>query len=70
MKRKDGSIPQEKIFVSRMDVAALLNLSPSTIRRLELGDSNFPRRRQISPRRVGWPIEEVLEWAEARQNVR
>ena len=69
MKRKDGSIPQEKIFVSRMDVAARLNLSPSTIRRLELRDSSFPRRKQLSPRRVGWPLEEILEWAAARQNV-
>ncbi len=37
------------------------NLSDSGLRREELRGS-FPRRRRISPNRVGWLESEVLAW--------
>jgi predicted DNA-binding transcriptional regulator AlpA len=61
---------QQTIFVSLHQVVELLTLSESTIRRLELRDNSFPRRRQISSRRVGWALNEIQEWAETRLNVK
>jgi predicted DNA-binding transcriptional regulator AlpA len=61
---------QQTIFVSLHQVVELLTLSESTIRRLELRDDSFPRRRQISSRRVGWALNEIQEWAATRLNVR
>jgi len=57
---------QQTIFVSLHQVVELLTLSESTIRRLELRDKCFPRRRQISSRRVGWALDEIQEWAATR----
>jgi len=59
------SVPPNKIVVSVNYVTAITNLSRSTVRRLELAGS-FPRRRQISPRRVGWILTEVLTFIENR----
>jgi prophage regulatory protein len=37
------------------------NLSKATIYRLELRNE-FPKRRRISSRRVGWLESEIVEW--------
>ncbi len=50
------------------EVVKLVSISQSTIRRLELA-GDFPRRKQISPRRVGWLRESVVRWAESRREV-
>ncbi len=43
-------------------------LSRTTIWRLEQA-GKFPRRRQLTPGRVGWLESEVLEWMESRPPV-
>jgi prophage regulatory protein len=46
-------------------VVKLTGLSKSTIRRLEL-DGQFPRRRHISARAVGWKQSAVSAFIESR----
>ncbi len=58
--------PQQNCLVSLDFVSHYVNLSQSTIRRLELA-TKFPSRRQISTRRVGFVFDEVKAWAENRE---
>ncbi len=62
------NLKQQTIFITLSQVVEILTLSSSTIRRIELRDKSFPRRRQISIRRVGWPLDEINEWAAKRQS--
>jgi prophage regulatory protein len=55
-------------YINLKRVSEMTDLSPVTIWRRER-ENAFPRRRQISKRRVGWLESEVLEWMEARQTV-
>ena len=49
------------------EVVKLTGLSKNTIRRLEL-NKNFPNRRKLSTRRIGWTELEINEWiAETEQ---
>jgi predicted DNA-binding transcriptional regulator AlpA len=50
------------------EVCHRTRLSPSTIRRLELRGA-FPRRRMLSPWRVGWLTDEINAWIQSRQAV-
>jgi len=53
------------ILIPLSQVTALVNLSPSSIRRLEIiGD--FPPKRKLSARRIGYVQAEVIAWAETR----
>ena len=53
------------IFLDLPTVAKVVAMSTAAIERLER-DGQFPKRRQISGRRVGWLLREVEEWAESR----
>lgn len=55
-------------FLLRPEVLALARVSRATIDRWER-DGLFPRRRQLGPRRVGWPADEVAAWAASRPAV-
>jgi len=51
-----------KILAGKQDLEALVGFGAAKASRLErLG--LFPRRRQIGPGRVGWVVEELVEWA-------
>ena len=56
---------ESKMYLSVNEVAKLINLSASSIRRLEIAD-DFPRKRKLSARRVGYVLSEVQIWAENR----
>lgn len=47
------------------EVTGATGLSRSTVFRLELA-GQFPRRRQLSARRIGWLEEEIADWVRAR----
>lgn len=52
-------------LMSAPEVCQAVGLSRTSIWRLEVrGD--FPRRRQLSPQRVGWLRSEVEEWVNSR----
>lgn len=56
-------------FLREPQVAALTGLSKSTRWRLEkLGE--FPKKRQLSTKSVGWLASEVEEWAQTRSPIK
>jgi prophage regulatory protein len=55
-------------FLKAKEVMELTGLSRVTIWRMER-DGNFPRRVEISPRRIGWIKSELDEWAANRPRV-
>ena len=54
-------------FIGEAECHQITSLSRVTRWRLERVD-NFPKRRQISPNRVGWLQSEIEDWLEARAN--
>ncbi len=52
---------RNRMFIDKEEVMFLTNLSGSNIDRLERSGC-FPRRRQLSPRRVAWLYSEILDW--------
>ena len=61
---------QTKIFLRMSDVTAILGLSRSTVNRLMIDDSTFPKRVKLTPqgRAVGFSYDDVLQWANNRRN--
>lgn len=55
-------------FRNRKWVLAVIGLSNATLWRLE-NSGKFPRRRQLTPGRVGWLESEVLDWVRSRPAV-
>ena len=53
------------IYLPLQEVSSIINLSASSIRRLELA-GNFPARRQLSARRIGYVLAEIQDWAANR----
>ena len=59
---------KDSYFLTIKECAKLTSLSPSTIRRREqIGE--FPRRQQISARRVGYRIDLVTQYCQERSTV-
>lgn len=54
-------------MIGLAEVKRLTGLSESSIWRHEKDLGTFPRRRQLSARRVAWPRSEVLAWIEGRE---
>ncbi len=54
----------KEVYTAR-DLREVVGLGRTTIWRLEK-DGRFPKRRQLSDRRVGWLRKDVEEWAENR----
>jgi len=52
-------------FLKHEEVIEVTGLSSVSIWRLE-GRGEFPKRRKISPNRVGWLASEVDEWIRTR----
>ena len=52
-------------MLSKREVIKRSNLSAVTIwRRIQAGD--FPKPRQLTPNRIGWPEPEIEEWENSR----
>lgn len=54
-----------KLYFEKSELPAAITLSESTIDE-EIRQARFPKPRQLAGRRVGWLVEEVLEWARTR----
>jgi prophage regulatory protein len=61
----DAKQPLKPLLVTREAAAELVGISVTTLD-TEVRQGRFPRPRQLSPRRVGWLVRELEEWAEAR----
>jgi prophage regulatory protein len=55
-------------FLTIKQIMNMTGLSRTTIWRLER-DTEFPKRRQLGLRRIGWVESEVLGWMESRTQV-
>lgn len=55
-----------KIYLDRNGLADALSVSDSTVEKLTRECSDFPKPRQISGRRVGWLVREIMDWADRR----
>lgn len=55
-------------ILKRSDVVKLTGISYSTIYRLERLDQ-FPKRRTLSQKRVGWLYSELVDWINSRSSV-
>lgn len=57
----------QKVFLTRADLKALgIEQSNSSLLRAESRKA-FPRRLRLSPAKVCWDRQEVLDWIEARK---
>lgn len=54
-----------KLYYEKAELPAATTLSESTIEE-EIRQERFPKPRQLSGKRVGWLVDEVLEWARSR----
>lgn len=54
-----------KLYFEKSELPDATTLSESTIEE-EIRHERFPKPRQLAGRRVGWLVEEVLEWARSR----
>lgn len=54
-----------KLYYEKSELPGATTLSESTIEE-EIRQERFPKPRQLAGRRVGWLVEEVLEWARTR----
>jgi len=50
-------------FIGKPEASKLTSLAPSTLLRLEKA-GKFPKRRKLSPGRVGYRLSEVMEYLE------
>lgn len=48
-------------LITRRDVERLTGLTRNQIRRLEL-EGNFPARRRVGDRSIGWKLVEIVDW--------
>ena len=52
-------------MLSKKQLVERTGLSAVTIwRRIQVGD--FPKPRQLTPNRVGWPEDEIKQWEDTR----
>ncbi len=54
-----------KLYYTKDELPEVTTLSMSTIEE-EIRQERFPKPRQIAGRRVGYLVEEVIEWARSR----
>jgi prophage regulatory protein len=52
-------------FLDLDATATAVALAPATVERM-VRDGSFPRPRQLSPRRVGWSVQELAQWSAER----
>lgn len=56
-------------IVSKRELKEMVLYSPAQISRLEKA-GKFPKRVPLGPNRVGWVLDEILEWLQERLNAR
>lgn len=54
-----------KLYLERPELSGATTLSESAIDE-EIKHGRFPRPRQLAGRRVGWLVEDIVEWARTR----
>jgi len=60
-----AGVTMRPLFLALPDVAHALSVSQSVVKKL-VRENDFPKPRLLSPRRVGWLVTEIEEWALSR----
>ena len=68
MNHASRSLADPDRFLKKAEILGVTGLSHTTIWRLE-SKGEFPKRRKISPNRVGWVASEVQAWLNTKINV-
>ena len=55
-------------FISKKEVARMLNISPSTVTRWSKIHSNFPELFPLGPNKVVWDLREIEHYISERKN--
>lgn len=64
-----GNYRQESRVIGSAELRQLIPYSDAHFWRLERA-GNFPRRIKLGSHRIGWALDEVLDWIEARKSQR
>jgi len=59
---------EETIILNAKQLVNKIGLSRTTIWRME-NRGEFPKRIALSPRRIGWIVEEIEEWLMTRKRL-
>ena len=62
-------LPPDDTMLRTKDVLRLIGLSRSTLKRMVI-DKRFPAPVRLSPRRIGWPADDVKTWLDAADDAR
>ena len=55
-------------FISKKEVARMLNISPSTVTRWSKTNSNFPEPFPLGPNKVVWDVREIEKYINEQKN--
>ena len=55
-------------FISKKEVARMLNISPSTVTRWSKPNSNFPEPFPLGPNKVVWDVREIENYINSKKN--
>ena len=56
-------------YLNRKQIIQLTGMSRSTLDRLE-AEGKFPKRVSLSTQRIGWVVQEVVDWDRYRKTMR
>ena len=60
--------PMKSIYLSKKEVARMLNISPSTVTRWSKTHSNFPEPFPLGTNKVVWDIREIEKYINEQKN--
>ncbi len=60
---------KQRWYLNRKQIIKLTGMSRSTLDRLER-DGKFPKRVTLSTQRIGWVVQEVVDWDHDRRIMR
>ena len=70
---RDAESPKDVLkprwYLNRKQIIELTGMSRSTLDRLER-DGKFPKRVTLSTQRIGWVVQEVVDWDHDRKGMR
>ena len=65
-----GIMPMKSIFISKKEVARMLNISPSSVTRWSKENPDFPKPFLLGPNKVVWDLREIEHYVEEQKKIR
>ena len=64
------SIMHKSLYISKKQVARILNISPSTVARWSKNNDNFPKPFSLGPNKIVWDLVEIEHYINERKQIR